>query len=207
MKKTTYIVGVILFLLVMVIPPVSQAQMLRSSYFNIDWQFNRPMNEFSDVASGWGMNFEGGYYVTSKIALGLYASFHSNNKYIPEQLLHINSQSDLYTDQQHATFQIPFGALLKYRFIEDSTIEPYVSAKLGTMYSRMSSYTQVIELYDTSWGFNIQPELGISIFPAKDTRYGIHLALYYSYSTNHNSCLIYDINGYNNVGFHLGISF
>lgn len=47
------------------------AQAVSSTYFNVDWQFNAPVgNSYADKASGWGMNFEGGYYVMPKMAIG-----------------------------------------------------------------------------------------------------------------------------------------
>lgn len=200
------IVATVLFI-VIALPQTSNAQVFKPTYFNIDWQFNGTLENYADTPSGWGMSFEGGYYATSKLAVGLFASFHTNNKYIEEQLLHINDNSDLYTDQIHSVYQIPFGVLLKYRFIEDSLLEPFATIKLGTMYSRMSSVTQVLEFYDDKWGFHVQPEIGLSIFPSSEKRFGIHLAMYYSYSTNNTHCLSYDINGYNNIGFHLGVTF
>ena len=48
----------------------AKAQMTDNGYANIDWQFNFPLsNHFADKASGWGMNFEGGYFLTSNFAL------------------------------------------------------------------------------------------------------------------------------------------
>ena len=42
----------------------AKAQVTPFTYFNVDWQFNAPIsNNFANKASGWGMNFEGGYYV------------------------------------------------------------------------------------------------------------------------------------------------
>ena len=53
-------------------PSESKGQISLDSYYNIDWQFNIPVgNDFSNGASGWGMNFEGGYYVTQNIAVGV----------------------------------------------------------------------------------------------------------------------------------------
>lgn len=208
MKNIAKILGVTFIIATMALPLTANAQIYKPSYFNIDWQFNGLVtNDYADAPSGWGMNFEGGYYATSKIAVGLYASFHTNDKYIGEQLLHLNSNSDLYTDQIHSTFQVPFGALLKYRFIEDRMFEPYATIKLGAMFSRMTSETQVLEFYDEGWGFNAQPEIGVSIYPSAHNRFGIHLAMYYSYSTNRNQVLCYEINGYNNIGFHVGVTF
>ena len=50
----------------LLLPSIGTAQeQVKNGYANIDWQFNIPLNNgFSDKASGWGMNFEGGYYFT-----------------------------------------------------------------------------------------------------------------------------------------------
>lgn len=208
MKNKISILATIVVLASAIYSNTASAQLYRPMYFNIDWQFNAMIgNDFADTPTGWGMNFEGGYYVTPKLAVGLYASFHTSNKHIGEELLSLSPTSDLYTDQIHTIYQIPFGALLKYRFTEDSMFEPYVTAKLGTMYSRTSSITQVLEFYEEEWGFNIQPEVGVTIYPNASKRYGIHIAAYYNYSTNQSQILTYNINGINNVGFHLGFSF
>ena len=58
----------------------AKAQLTDNGYANIDWQFNFPLsNHFADKASGWGMSFEGGYYVTPNIALGAFLAYHSNH--------------------------------------------------------------------------------------------------------------------------------
>lgn len=206
--KATKILGIALLLCAVMIPATTQAQFVKNTYFNIDWQFNAPVcTDYANTASGWGMNFEGGVYVAPKVAVGLYGSFHTNNKYVEAQVLHLSPSSDLYTDQLQSLFQIPFGALVKYRFVENSLFEPYATLKLGANYTRMSSTNSVLEFYSEAWGFNVQPEVGVSIFPSSINRTGIHLGLYYSYSTNQTKCLVYDINGYNNIGFNLGITF
>lgn len=90
----------------------------KNGYANIDWQFNIPLNNgFSDKASGWGMNFEGGYYFTPHIGAGLFFAFHTNNEYIPTQTLNLSPSSQLTSDQQHALYQLPFGAAFRYRFM------------------------------------------------------------------------------------------
>ena len=206
--KISKILTVVLLMCAAFLPGTTQAQLYKSTYYNVDWQFNAPLcTDFANVASGWGMNFEGGYYVTPKIAVGLYGSFHTNNKFVEAQVLQLSSSSSLYTDQIQSIFQIPFGALLKYRFVENSMFEPYVTAKLGTNYIRMSSANNVLDFYDETWGFNVQPEVGVSIYPSAHNRTGIHLGLYYSYSTNSSKCLIYTLDGLNNIGFNLGVSF
>ena len=59
------------------------AQAVSSTYFNVDWQFNAPVgNSYADKASGWGMNFEGGYYFTEHFGVGAFIAYHTNNEYI-----------------------------------------------------------------------------------------------------------------------------
>ena len=87
-----------------------KAQTLGNYYANIDWQFNFPLgNDFVKKGSGWGMNFEGGYYLTENLAVGAFLAYHSNHKYIPRQTISMGDNSSLNTDQQHTQFQLPFG--------------------------------------------------------------------------------------------------
>ena len=208
MKKISKILGLSLFISAMCLPLVSNAQLMKGGYFTADWQFNAPVsNDYANVASGWGMAFEGGYYVIPNMSLGLYISYHTNNKYIGEQVLHLSDTESLYTDQQHSLYQVPFGIASRWRFILDEMFEPYIGVKLGAAYTRMESDTQVYTYYHDRWGFNVQPEIGLNFFPRPINRVGIHLALYYSYSTNKSHVLTYNIDGYNNIGFRLGLSF
>ena len=208
MKKITKILGAALLMAMSAMPFAGNAQIIKGGYLNVDWQFNAPVgNEYANVASGWGMNFEGGYYIIPKMSLGLFVSYHTNNKYIGEQVLRLSNTESLYTDQQHSIYQVPFGITSRWRFIEDRMFEPYIGVKLGAMYTRMESDTQVYTYYQDRWGFNVQPEIGFSLYPMPVNRIGFHMAIYYSYATNKSHVLTYNINGYNNIGFRLGISF
>ena len=208
MKKITKILGAALLMAMSAMPFAGNAQIIKGGYLNVDWQFNAPVgNEYANVASGWGMSFEGGYYIIPKMSLGLFVSYHTNNKYIGEQVLRLSDTESLYTDQQHSIYQVPFGITSRWRFIEDRMFEPYIGVKLGAMYTRMESDTQVYTYYQDRWGFNVQPEIGFSLFPMPVNRIGFHMAIYYSYATNKSHVLTYNINGYNNIGFRLGISF
>ena len=208
MKKITKILGAALLMAMSAMPFAGNAQIIKGGYLNVDWQFNAPVgNEYANVASGWGMNFEGGYYIIPKMSLGLFVSYHTNNKYIGEQVLRLSDTESLYTDQQHSIYQVPFGITSRWRFIEDRMFEPYIGVKLGAMYTRMESDTQVYTYYQDRWGFNVQPEIGFSLYPMPVNRIGFHMAIYYSYATNKSHVLTYNINGYNNIGFRLGLSF
>ena len=117
----------------------AKAQITPMTYFNVDWQFSAPIsNNFSNKASGWGMNFEGGYYVLPDLSIGAFINYHTNNEYIPRQTLPINSSSALTTDQQHSVFQLPFGLATRYAWNRGGAFQPYVGVKLGTQYAQLS---------------------------------------------------------------------
>lgn len=185
----------------------ANAQICPNTYFNIDWQFNAPMKtHFSDRASGWGMNFEGGYYVAHNFALGMFLNYHTNNEYIPRQTFPVDETSVVTTDQQHTIFQLPFGATAKYRF-SDGVVQPYIGVKLGANYTKFASDFYVVEVRDKTWGFYASPEIGMEIHPFANNAFGFHIAGYYNYSTNKGAVMQYSVDGMNNIGFRLGIAF
>lgn len=188
------------------IPSGSKAQISLDSYYNVDWQFNIPAgNKFSNVASGWGMNFEGGYYVAQNIAVGAFISFHSNNEYFSRRTLQLTETLSLNTDQQHQMFTLPFGALIRYRFIE-SDFQPYAALKLGACYSQFNDYYYIFMKGQNRWGFILSPEVGFNYYPWPNS-VGFHLALYYNYATNKHDIMTYSQNGLNNFGFRVGLAF
>ena len=93
---------------------------------------------------------------------------------------------------------------VRYRFLW-TEVQPYVEAKIGTEYSVQSTYMSTFVNRHDNWGFYISPEIGLTFFPFPATDFGFHVAAYYSYATNQNKD--YDIKGFNNVGFKLGIAF
>lgn len=184
-----------------------KAQTTESAYFNIDWQYNFPIGiDFADKSSGWGMNFEGGYFITPNIAVGGFLAYHSNHKYIPRQTLQLSDGSALNTDQQHTVFQLPFGVTGRYTFNRGEVFQPYVSAKIGMQYARLSSEYNIFESNDNNWGFYISPEVGLNIFPWF-YRPGIHVAAYFSYATNNGHLMTYSVDGMSNFGLRLGVAF
>ena len=187
----------------------ASAQLLPNSYFNVDWQVNVPLGStIADKASGWGMNFEGGYYVTPDVAVGGFINFQTNLQAVPRRTISLDSgASALTTAQEHAVFQLPFGVTGRYCWYPDSVLQPYVGLKLGAEYAKLSSYYYVVQRYTETWGFYLSPELGVSIFPRPEYRLGFHLALYYSYATNSGSVLGYSVNGLSNFGIRVGLSF
>lgn len=203
MKKFIYImmasVAMILF------AGEANAQMGKRYYINGGWQFNGTVaNDYVQTAQGYGAYLEGGYYVTPMIAVGGFASFGTNNKYIPKQTYQLEDGAAITTDLDRSVYQVPFGATMRVRFLR-SEFQPYFEAKLGTEYSTQSTYMSTFVNRHDNWGFYVSPEIGFTYFPFQKTDIGFHLAAYYSYATNRNDS--FGIKGLNNLGFKLGMAF
>lgn len=206
MKSLRKLYCIALLFAIAIIPLKGKAQISLDSYFNVDWQFNVPLgNKFSDGASGWGMNFEGGYYVTTNIAVGGFVSFHTNNEYYSRRTINLSPTLSMNSDQQHQMFTLPFGALMRYRFIE-ADFQPYAALKLGACYSEFNNYYYIFVSGQDKWGFYVSPEFGFNWYPWPNGL-GLHMALYYSYSTNQCNIMSYSQDGLNNFGVRLGIAF
>lgn len=208
MKTTKYLRIFALCTLLLAIARPGQAQIFPNSYINIDWQVNVPLGDsFADKASGWGMNFEGGYRITPAIAVGAFISYHTNLQKFDRQTLQLSNGSALTTNQKHSVFQLPFGVTGRYSWFNDSIFQPYAGLKLGPCYSQFSSYYYVVKQYENTWGFYLSPEIGVSIFPKPNYRFGLHVAVYYSYATNNAKLLVYKVDNLNNFGLRVGVSF
>lgn len=206
MKRLRNIICAVLFVAAAAMPSTSKAQISLDTYYNIDWQFNIPLgNDFSNTASGWGMNFEGGYYVTPEIAVGGFLSFHTNNEYFSRRTIAINETLSMNSDQQHQMFTLPFGLLARYRF-QEADFQPYAGMKLGMCYSQFSNYYYIFMTDENRWGFFMSPEIGFNYYPWANG-VGFHMAIYYSFATNKCDLMSYKQSILNNIGFRLGLAF
>ncbi|MBQ3539102.1 MAG: outer membrane beta-barrel protein [Bacteroidaceae bacterium] len=196
----------VILIAAMGLPSQSKAQISLDTYYNIDWQFNIPLsNDFSNGASGWGMNFEGGYYVTPDIAIGAFLNFHTNNEYFSRRTISLSETLSMNSDQQHQMFTMPFGLLARYRF-QEADFQPYMSLKLGACYAQFSNYYYIFMSDQNRWGFYMSPEIGFNWYPWANGM-GFHLAIYYSFATNKCSIMSYDQSVLNNIGFRVGLAF
>lgn len=196
----------VILIAAMGLPSQSKAQISLDTYYNIDWQFNIPLsNDFSNGASGWGMNFEGGYYVTPDIAIGAFLNFHTNNEYFSRRTISLSETLSMNSDQQHQMFTMPFGLLARYRF-QEADFQPYMSLMLGACYAQFSNYYYIFMSDQNRWGFYMSPEIGFNWYPWANGM-GFHLAIYYSFATNKCSIMSYDQSVLNNIGFRVGLAF
>jgi hypothetical protein len=203
MKKFIYILATAAALVAFA--GTADAQMGKREYVNIGWQFNGTVgNSFVETASGYGAYIEGGYYITPMFAVGGFASFNTNNDYIPKQTYTFKDQSALTTDVDRSIYQVPFGLTMRTRFMRGE-LQPYLGTKIGAEFSTQSTYMSTFVNRHDNWGFYMSPEVGLTYFPFDKTDVGFQFVVYYSFCTNKNSD--YDLKGIKNLGFKLGVAF
>ena len=206
-RKNIYFKVVALAAIAIAFAMPAKAQLSDNGYANIDWQLNVTLsNNLADKGSGWGMNFEGGYFLTSNFALGGFLAYHSNHEYFSRQTLPVGTSGSLNTDQQHTVFQLPFGLATRYAWNRGGAFQPYVGVKLGTQYAQLKSTFNVFETNKDTWGFYVSPEIGFNVYPWAYGP-GLHFAAYYSYGTNKGDLFTYSVDGMNNLGLRIGIAF
>ena len=121
----------------------ADAQMGKRYYINGGWQFNgTPGNDFVESAQGYGAYVEGGYYVTPMFAVGGFASFNTNNEYVPRETYTFSDMSALTTDLNRSIYQVPFGATVRYRFLR-SMAQPYSSITITPSFNCNSLVTRI----------------------------------------------------------------
>ena len=192
-------------LAVIVVAASADAQVGRRFYVDAGWQFNGSFsNNFSRSANGWGAYLEGGYYFLPRVAAGVFASFNTNNEYVPKQTYDTGNGTAVTTDLYNSLYQVPFGATLRYRFAWKK-VQPYAEAKIGANYAREYQLFSIFGAYDSQWGFYVSPEIGVVFHPFNKSNVGLQIAGYYSYATNRSRT--FGIDGISNAGFKLGLSF
>ena len=204
------IVYIVCFVLFSSIPVFTMAQDDRQGRtdFSGHWQLGTPVgDEFAENFGGWGANFEGHYYVTNRIAVGAFVSWQTYIKYYNRQTYPLKSGAgDVTMDKYQTVFELPFGLSSKFHFLPSSGLfDPYFGLKLGANYSEQHRYYNIFEDYDDNWGFVVLPELGVTISPLENKAVGLHLALFYSYSTNKSD--YFDLSGLSDFGFRVGLNF
>ena len=71
--------------------------------FSLDWQMNAPIgkNDYANKFSVWGMNLDAGYEITSQWTAGVFASFHTNHRYVGRETFPLSPTASLTTDQHN----------------------------------------------------------------------------------------------------------
>lgn len=191
----------------------AQEEVMDNLHFNIDWQMNKPVStDFANKISGWGMNFEANYSLTPYWAVGAFINFHTNHRYEDTKTMQLPGSQTEYitTDQQQSAYQLPFGVNVRYSFVPEGIghVRPYVGVKTGAMYAKNTTYLNSEGFYDNPWGYYVSPEIGLNVYPRSSSRFGFHIAGYFSYATNQSKLYLgEDLNGQKNVGFRVGITF
>ena len=203
MKKFIYIMMASAVMVLFAVE--ANAQMGKKAYINGGWQFNGTVaNEYVENAQGFGAYIEGGYYITPMFAVGGFASFNTNDKYIPKQTYQLDDGAAITTDLDRSIYQVPFGMTTRMRFMRGE-FQPYLQTKIGAEYSTQSTYMSTFINRHDNWGFYMSPEVGLVVFPFEKEDVGFQVAAYYSFATNRNDK--FGIKGLNNVGFKLGLAF
>lgn len=182
------------------------AQISRNTYYTVGWQFDFPINSsFSSTMNDLGIYAEAGYYFTPNISLGGFINVNTQYEEVMSNDLNILMLDNIRETLSYIS--VPVGVSVRYRFIDESWLQPYLSAKVGINYAEAKSTFPMDTYSDKSCGFYVSPELGINIFPFKRYILGLNVAAYYAYATNRHEVSERKVNGIESMGIRLGLTF
>jgi hypothetical protein len=127
----------------------ANAQMGKRLYINGGWQMNGTIaNDYVQNFQAYGAYVEGGYYVTPMLAVGGFASFGTNNEYIPKQTYQLEDKAAITTDLDRSVYQVPFGATMRVRFMRTEFQQAWLhhlgrERQLGTEREQRPGRTQL----------------------------------------------------------------
>ncbi len=134
-------------------------------------------SSLADKASGWGMNFEGGYFITPAIAVGPFISYQTNLETIPRQTLDLGNGSAPHG--QPEALRIP-AAVRRHQPLHlayGQRIPALCRPEAGSQLRR--TFVLLLRRQAVQRHVGILPlaRIGVSIFPRPDYRFGFHVAL------------------------------
>ena len=159
MKKT-----IIVFMILFLLPTLDFAQS-GYTYMGLNYSMAVPMggiNEFINAGSFRGVNYEGYYEISPKLALGWLVGWN---------VFHTKLRNETYTNDNFTItgnqyrYQNEFPMLVRgmYLFGIQDGIRPYVGAGTGVIYNVRRTDIGLFSVKKDAWHFTLAPEIGIYI--------------------------------------------
>jgi outer membrane protein W len=171
------------------------------------WEINFPNNSnYLTKTSFAGGKIDYRHFIKKNFSLGLAINWATYEQYIPRQtFVKPDGNSAVTSDYVAQSYQLPFTVTAHYYFKETKLLKPYAGVAMGGQYLGQSLYYNVYESDNYNWGFVVRPELGVIIKPSDYEKWGILVAVNYSYATNKTDLL--NLKSFQNFGITIGVAY
>lgn len=168
--------------------------------YSINWQAALPVGSSSDFLSKMsfnGMNVNFAFFINDYIAVGADFSWNYNQKLLPPTAYYLTENIGFYASLYKTTQCFPLKAQFKYIINPEGFAKVYLAAGLGATSYTEATQIQDYQVWNSSWGFLMSPEVGVLIPFGKNAPWGANITAGYNWATNHAQ----------NVYFNVGLFF
>lgn len=165
-----------------------------------------PMGQLKDLVDK--TSFRGGdiillYGITDRLAAGLNAGFQDFYQKYPRATYKLADGSDISAVITNSIQTIPFLATVKYDFMPQANLRPYVSGGIGGTVVLNQQYIGEYASENNKISFAARPSAGVYIPFKKQGEAGLNIAVNYTYIPFKQD----DISNLSFIGFTVGIGF
>jgi|SRR5690606_586894 len=178
----------------------------QENFFYLSWNYQVPLSNTNwlDSSSPHGGKVGYRFFIQDRISLGVDVNWSTFDQY-EETRTFEQENGAITTDYYKYIYQ--YGAVISGQYYfpvgESEIIFPYAGLGLGANYHDYTLYYNIYDESYTGWGFLARPEAGVVVRFGKYRSLGAIAGVHFDYSTNKNDN--FDYNGFNAVGFKLGV--
>lgn len=139
------------------------------------------LSDYIGETSWRGISFDYTYLLNDNLGVGIgvaWQTFYEEPGYTTEI---IGTETISGTEYRYVN-SFPGHVTATYRFSPYSTLAPFVSMGVGTVYNMQDTDIGSFRFEDDAWHFSLRPELGLQFTSLSDV--GIQLSVRYNYTTN-----------------------
>lgn len=170
-----------------------------NSYYELGWQLSIPLKTTnSGGVNELGLFFNAGRNISPNLSIGGFVNYSRRE----DDYKSTTNTCDFY---RQSLMTVPFGASARYCVAINNHLKPYIGANLGANYAHTNTMWRHKSVGNNSFGFYIEPEIGMRINPFKNTRFGFSVSLSYSYATNRLHNIGDTVTGISNLNLKIGL--
>lgn len=175
------------------------------SYYSANWNISLPIGDFSkwiSPASFFGFSATGRYFLIGGFGLGWSIGYNNYYEKVPYETYFFEGGA-ISASHYNYTYMVPFRMDVFYNYKPAGIISPYLALGIGGNYQENHLLIQDYDLYENTWNFILNPELGAVIRFGEGSSWGVRMGVNYLFTTARTE--YYDLKNFQSVNFNLGI--
>lgn len=164
--------------------------------YSLNWQMALPTGNCSDFISKIGMNgmnFNFTFFFNDYLGVGADFSWDFNQLKVPAKPYFPSENFAIYAAQYKTIESFPLKAQLKYIINPTGFVKVYLAAGLGATSYTEATQIQDYQIWNSTWGFLMSPEVGALIPFGRNASWGANITAGYNWATNNAQNMYFNV--------------